>query len=41
VGVEYATSMDHFSVGADVMSRFILGPNILSFAIYPRIKYTF
>ncbi len=41
VGVEYATSMDHFSVGADVMSRFIVGPNILSFAIYPRIKYTF
>ena len=40
-GVEYATSMDHFSVGADFMSRFIVGPNILSFAIYPRIKYTF
>lgn len=41
VGVEYVTSMDHFSVGADVMSRFIIGPNIITLAIYPRIKYTF
>jgi hypothetical protein len=41
VGVEYATSMDHFSVGADAMVRYIVGPNIVSVAIYPRIKYTF
>lgn len=41
VGIEYATSMDHFSVGADAMVRFIVGPNITSVAIYPRIKYTF
>ncbi len=41
IGVEYATSMAHFTVGADVMTRVILGPNILSFAIYPRVKYTF
>ena len=33
--------MDHFTIGADVLTRVILGPNILSFAIFPRVKYTF
>lgn len=41
IGVEYATSMDHFSIGADALVRFIVGPNITSVAIYPRVKYTF
>ncbi|MGQ0505319.1 MAG: adventurous gliding motility protein CglE [Myxococcaceae bacterium] len=41
VGIEYATQMDHFSVGLDVVSRLVLGPNIVSMQIYPRVKYTF
>jgi hypothetical protein len=41
LGVEYATPMDHFSVGAEVLVRFIVGPNIPAFSIFPRIKYTF
>jgi hypothetical protein len=42
VGVEYATNMDHFTIGFDwVVGRFIIGPNIFSMQFYPRIKYTF
>nr|WP_255443004.1 adventurous gliding motility protein CglE [Corallococcus sp. Z5C101001] len=41
VGVEYATSLDHFSVGADFLARYIIGPNIATFALFPRVKYTF
>ena len=41
VGLEYATSMDHFSIGLDVLGRYILGPNILSLQFFPRVKYTF
>ncbi|MBI5939168.1 MAG: adventurous gliding motility protein CglE [Caulobacterales bacterium] len=41
VGVEYATHMDHFSIGADIYGRLITGPNIFSMAFYPKIKYTF
>lgn len=41
LGVEYATYMDHFSIGADVMVRYIIGPNIPTIAIFPRVKYTF
>ena len=41
VGVEYATPLDHFSVGADVLARYLLGPNIPTFAVFPRVKYTF
>lgn len=41
LGVEYATSMDHFTIGADVLTRMLLGPNILTIAIFPRVKYTF
>lgn len=41
LGLEYATSMDHFTIGLDVLSRMIVGPNILTFAIFPRVKYTF
>ena len=41
VGIEYATSMDHFSVGADLLVRYVFGPNIPTFALFPRVKYTF
>ena len=41
VGLEYATNMDHFSIGADVAFRYIIGPNIPSFQFLPRVKYTF
>jgi hypothetical protein len=33
--------MDHFSIGADVVGRFIVGTSITSLAIFPRVKYTF
>lgn len=39
--LEYATSMDHFSVGADILVRLVVGPNIPAFSIFPRVKYTF
>ncbi len=41
VGLEYATPMDHFTVGADVLARYLIGPNIPTFALFPRVKYTF
>jgi hypothetical protein len=41
IGIEYATPMDHFSVGVDFMARYIIGPNISTFALFPRVKYTF
>jgi len=41
VGIEYATRMDHFSIGADVVGRYILGTSIASLAVFPRLKYTF
>jgi hypothetical protein len=41
VGLEYATHMDHFSIGADIGARLIIGPNIPTFTFYPMIKYTF
>ena len=41
-GVEYATNMDHFTIGLDiVLARFVIGPNIFSMQFYPRVKYTF
>jgi hypothetical protein len=41
LGLEYATSMDHFSIGIEATGRFVIGPNILALAIFPRVKYTF
>lgn len=42
VGVEYATNMDHFTVGIDLVpGRFIIGPNIFSMQFFFRVKYTF
>lgn len=41
IGVEYATYLDHFTIGADVVARFVVGPNIPTIAIFPRVKYTF
>jgi len=39
--VEYATNMDHFSIGLDIAFRFVIGPNIPSLGFYPRVQYTF
>lgn len=41
IGIEYGTMMDHFSVGADFLARYVFGPNIPTFALFPRVKYTF
>lgn len=41
LGVEYATHMDHFSIGADLWGNLLVGPNFTSFAFYPKVKYTF
>jgi len=41
VGLEYATGMDHFTVGADLLARYVIGPNITAFAFFPKVKYTF
>jgi hypothetical protein len=41
LSLEYATNMDHFSVGLDVMWRMVLGPNIMSLSFFPRVQYTF
>jgi hypothetical protein len=39
--IEYATNMDHFSVGVDISYRLIIGPNINALGFYPRVQYTF
>ncbi len=39
--VEYATNMDHFTIGFDFVYRLVLGPNIHTLQFYPRVKYTF
>ncbi len=43
VGAEYATNMDHFSIGLDVDYRFMptLSPMVHMISFYPKIKYTF
>jgi hypothetical protein len=41
LGIEYATNMDHFSIGLDVGARYVIGPGIFSLQVYPRVKYTF
>ena len=41
VGIEYATFMDHFSAGADVLARHVVGTGITTFAVFPRVKFTF
>jgi hypothetical protein len=41
IGVEYATAMDHFSVGVDLVARFVFRANIPAFSLFPRVKYTF
>jgi hypothetical protein len=41
VSYEYATNMDHFSIGVDASFRLIVGPNINVFAFFPRVQYTF
>ena len=43
LGIEYATNMDHFSIGLDVLGRLIIGPDqlITSLQFFGRVKYTF
>jgi hypothetical protein len=42
LSMEYATNMDHFSVGIDVAVRLVLASRVIpSFAFYPRVQYTF
>ena len=41
LSVEYATNMDHFTIGIDFVYRLVLGPNIHTLQFYPRVKYTF
>jgi hypothetical protein len=41
LGIEYATSMDHFSIGAETIVRYVIGANIPTISIFPRVKYTF
>jgi hypothetical protein len=42
IGVEYATNMDHFTIGLDwVFFNIVVGPNIISMQFIPRVKYTF
>ncbi len=41
LSLEYATNMDHFSIGVDVVWRMVIGPNIMSLQFFPRVQYTF
>jgi hypothetical protein len=41
VGIEYAASLEHFSVGADVLFRYALGADVSTIALLARVKYTF
>ncbi|MBX7096325.1 MAG: adventurous gliding motility protein CglE [Myxococcaceae bacterium] len=41
IGLEYATNMDHFTIGVDVVYRLIIGANVHSLQFFPRVKYTF
>lgn len=41
VGLEYITAMEHFSVGLDLMARYVFAANVPTIAIFPRVKYTF
>ncbi len=40
-GIEYATNMDHFTIGFDIIYRLVAGPGINSLQFLPRVKYTF
>jgi hypothetical protein len=39
--LEWATMMDHFSIGFDAAYRLIIGPNISALFFYLRVQYTF
>ena len=41
LSLEFASSLDHFSVGLDAAYRLIIGPNINSLMFYFRVQYTF
>ena len=39
--IEYATNMDHFTIGLDITARVIVPSLIFSLQFFPRVKYTF
>jgi hypothetical protein len=39
--LDYATALDHLSVGLEVSYRLVLGLGLSAIAIYPRVQYTF
>ncbi|MFZ5439163.1 MAG: adventurous gliding motility protein CglE [Myxococcota bacterium] len=39
--LEFATSLDHFSIGLDASYRLIIGPNISGLMFFFRVQYTF
>lgn len=41
VGLEYITAMAHFSVGAELLARYVPAAGLPAFTLFPRIKYTF
>jgi hypothetical protein len=41
LSLDYATHLDHFTVGIAFTPRYLIGPNLLSMSIFPRVKYTF
>jgi len=41
IGLEYATALDHLSVGADLLVRYIPVAQLPAVTLFPRVKYTF
>lgn len=41
LGIEYVTAMDHFSVGAELLARYVPVAGLSAITLFPRIKYTF
>lgn len=41
LGFEWATPLDHFTLGVELGWRLVAGPNLHAVALYPRVKYTF
>lgn len=41
LGLEWATPLDHFTLGLELDWRLVAGPNLHTLGLYPRVKYTF
>lgn len=41
LGLEWATPLDHFTLGVDIDWRLVVGPNLNTLGLFPRVKYTF